>query len=128
MSPSSVAETTVHAPASIWCARRSSVAVGLTSRFASFEGFQKYWVEKIKQLRQGQTTSSAPLTFLVDDFKSEKSVGKTATDAEWKVKVFVRGQRERGPIWSLPVEANFTKGPDGMWYLDDGTLAERPTS
>jgi len=99
-----------------------------SSRFASFEGFQKYWVEKLKQLRQGQTGSSAPLTFLVDDFKSEKSAGKTATDARWKVKVFVRGQREQGPIWSLPVESNFTKGPDGMWYLDDGTLAERPTS
>ncbi|APW62674.1 hypothetical protein [Paludisphaera borealis] len=99
-----------------------------SSRFASFEGFQKYWVERIKQLRQGKAGSSAPLTFLVAEFKSEKSGGKTAIDAEWKVKVFVRGQRDQGPIWSLPVESHFSKGPDGMWYLDNGTLAERSPS
>jgi hypothetical protein len=96
-----------------------------SSRFASFEGFQKYWVEKLKQLRQGHAGSSAPLTFLVADFKSEKSGGKKAIDAQWQVKVFVRGRREQGPIWSLPMAATFSKGPDGMWYLDDGTLAER---
>ena len=96
-----------------------------TSRFASFEGFQKYWVEKLKQLRQGHAGASTPLTFVVADFKAEKSVGKTAIDAAWNVKVYVRGRREQGPIWSLPVEASFTKGPDGMWYLDDGALGER---
>ena len=96
-----------------------------TSRFASFEGFQKYWVEKFKQLRQGHAGSSTPLTFVVADFRAERSVGKTAIDARWTVQVFVRGRREQGPIWSLPVEASFTKGPDGMWYLDDGALAER---
>lgn len=99
-----------------------------SSRFASFEGFQKYWVEKLKQLRQGHAGPSTPLTFMVADFKADKSVGKTAIDAEWNVKVFVRGRREQGPIWSLPVEASFTKGPDGMWYLDDGSLGERRPS
>lgn len=96
-----------------------------TSRFASFEGFQRYWVEKLKQLRQGHAGSFTPLTFVVADFKADKSVGKTAIDAEWSVKVFVRGRREEGPIWSLPVKASFSKGPDGMWYLDDGSLGER---
>ncbi len=51
--------------------------------------------------------------------------GKTEIQGKWTVQVFVRGRREQGPIWSLPVEASFTKGPDGMWYLDDGALAER---
>jgi hypothetical protein len=96
-----------------------------SSRYASFEGFQKYWVEKLKQLREGHAGASTPLTFVVADFKADKSVGKTAIDAKWTVQVFVRGRREQGPIWSLPVAASFTKGPDGMWYLDDGALAER---
>ena len=99
-----------------------------SSRFASFEGFQKYWVEKLKHLRQGHAGSSTPLTFVVADFKADKSVGKTAIDAEWNVKVFVLGRREQGPLWSLPVEAIFTKGTDGMWYLDDGSLGERKSS
>lgn len=96
-----------------------------SSRFASFEGFQKYWADRIKTLRQGRPGASAPLTFLVSEFKAEKCAGKTAIHGEWKVNVFIRGRREQGPIWSLPVASNFSKGPDGMWYLDDGTLAER---
>jgi hypothetical protein len=96
-----------------------------SSKFASFEGFHKYWVDKIQQLRKANGGASTPLTFLVTEFKSEKSGGKTAVHGEWKVKVFVRGKRDQGPIWSLPAEATFSKGPDNMWYLDDGTLAER---
>jgi hypothetical protein len=97
-----------------------------SSKFASFEGFRKYWVDKIQQLRKANGGASTPLTFLVTEFKSEKSGGKTAVRGEWKVKVFVRGKRDQGPIWSLPAEATFSKGPDNMWYIDDGTLAERP--
>jgi hypothetical protein len=96
-----------------------------SSKFASFEGFRNYWVEKLKQLRKANGGASTPLTFLVTEFKSEKSGGKTAIHGEWKVKVFVRGKRDQGPIWSLPADSTFSKGPDGMWYLDDGTLAER---
>lgn len=96
-----------------------------SSRFASLEGFQGYWKAKLKQLREGKAKGSAPLVFVVEGFKSEKSGGKTEIQGKWTVQVFVRGKREDGPIWSFPSAGTLVKGPDNMWYIDDGTLAER---
>ncbi|MDG3004442.1 hypothetical protein [Paludisphaera mucosa] len=96
-----------------------------TSKFASYEGFKRYWKAKLKQLRVGRVKGSAPLVFVPAEFKSEKSGGKATIDATWTIRVFVRGRREQGPIWSFPMEGTFAKGPDNMWYLDEGTLAER---
>ncbi|WP_165067590.1 hypothetical protein [Paludisphaera rhizosphaerae] len=96
-----------------------------SSRFASLEGFKGYWKAKLKQLREGKAKGSTPLVFVVEGFKSEKSGGKTEIQGKWTVQVFVRGQRDAGPIWSFPTEGTLVKGPDNMWYIDDGTLAER---
>jgi hypothetical protein len=96
-----------------------------SSHFASFEGFKSYWAGRLDQLRQAKAGRLSPLVFKVEEFRAEKSAGKTEIDARFKVKVSVRGRQSQGPIWSLPVAANFTRGPDGMWYLNDGTLAER---
>jgi hypothetical protein len=94
--------------------------------FASYEGFKNYWNTRLSQLRQGQAGPLSPLVFAVSDFRADKSAGRTEIDGQFTLKVFVRGRRDKGPIWSLPVERSFTRGPDNMWYLDDGTLAERP--
>lgn len=96
-----------------------------SSKFASYEGFKRYWKARIQQLREGNAKGWTPLVFVVSGFKSEKSGGKTEIDATWTVQVFVRGRREQGPIWSFPTEGTLAKGPDNMWYIDDGTLAER---
>jgi hypothetical protein len=98
----------------------------ISPRFASYEGFRNYWNARLAQLRKGHAGPFSPLVFVVEDFRAEKSAGRTEIDATFTVKVFVRGRRSEGPIWSLPVERTFARGPDGMWYLDDGTLAERP--
>lgn len=97
-----------------------------SSRFASFEGFKRYWKERLAGLREGKAKGSTPLTFVVSGFKSEKSGGKTEIDATWTVEVFVRGRREEGPIATFPSAGTFAKGPDRMWYIDDGTLGDRP--
>jgi hypothetical protein len=97
----------------------------LSSKFGSYEGFKAYWKQRLQTLRQGNASHLSPLIFLVEDFRSEKSAGLTEINARFMVKVFVRGRRGEGPIWSLPVESGFGKGPDGMWYLDEGTLADR---
>jgi hypothetical protein len=96
-----------------------------SSQFASFEGFKRYWKKRLGQLREGRVKGSTPLVFVIAEFKSEKSGGKTEIDATWTTRIFVRGRREQGPIWSLPMAGGFVKGPDNMWYLEDGTLAER---
>ena len=98
----------------------------VSPQFASYEGFRNYWVKRLEQLRDGQAGRLSPLVFKVEEFDADKSGGKTEIDARFKVKVLVRGRQGKGPIWSLPVERSFVRGPDGMWYLNDGTLAERP--
>jgi hypothetical protein len=92
--------------------------------FASYEGFKKYWHTRVAQLRQGQAGPLSPLVFIVSDFRADKSAGKTELKGSFNVKVFVRGRRSQGPITTLAVERDFTRGPDNMWYLDDGTLSD----
>jgi hypothetical protein len=92
--------------------------------FASYEGFKAYWTKRLGQLRDGHTGSLAPLVFQIEDFRSEKSGGKTEIEAQFQLRIFVRGRRDQGAIWSIPLERTFVRGPDGMWYLNDGTLSQ----
>jgi hypothetical protein len=94
--------------------------------FASYEGFKNYWNTRVGQLRQGHAGPLSPLVFVVSDFRAEKSGGKTEIDGKFTVNVFVRGRRGAGPIANFTVERTFTRGPDNMWYLDDGTLSDPP--
>ncbi|MFO0889319.1 MAG: hypothetical protein U0790_09290 [Isosphaeraceae bacterium] len=99
-------------------------ARGKTSAdFATFEGFRRYWRKRLAQLRDGHAAAFAPLVFQVEDFRAEKSAGRTDIEAKFQLRIFVRGRRDQGPIWSFPLERTFARGPDGMWYLDDGTLS-----
>src|SRR5262249_37765644 len=94
-----------------------------SSQYASFEGFKAYWKRRQAKLRAlGKAGALTPLVFKIEDFKSEKSAGKTETDATFTVQVSVRAKQAKGPIDAINVEAGFVKGPDGMWYLNKGTL------
>ncbi len=93
-----------------------------SAKFASFEGFKAYWTRRLDELRQGHAGRLAPLVFEVHEFRADKSAGKSEITAAFRVKVFVRGRRNEGPIWHFPLERGFARGPDKMWYLDDGTL------
>ena len=94
-----------------------------SSEFSDYEAFKRYWKKTLKSLReQGRVKGSVPLAFTVSEFKSEKSAGKSVIDASWTIQVFVRNKREDGPITSAPAVSTLVKGPDGMWYLDEGRL------
>lgn len=101
-----------------------SSAGRVSGSFASFEGFCSYWKGRLARLREGRASGLTPLKFQVDDFKSEKSAGKSEIDARFTVKVFVRGRLAEGPVGTFPVETSLVKGPDRMWYLDKGTLPD----
>lgn len=96
-----------------------------SAEFSTFDEFRRYWAGRLAQLREGHAGALTPLVCQVEDFRAEKSAGRTEIDARFKLRVLVRGRREKGPIWSFPLERNFSRGPDGMWYLDDGTLAQK---
>ena len=101
-------------------------ARGRTSpQFASYEGFKAYWVAGLGQLHEGRAGRFSPLVFQVEEFHAEKSAGKTEIDARFRLRVLVRGRRGEGPIGSMLLERSFVRGPDGMWYLNEGTLADR---
>jgi HAMP domain-containing protein len=93
-----------------------------SSAYGSFEGFKRYWKQRLAKLRGHRASSWTPLVFKIDDFKSEKSAGKTSIDAKFTVHIFIRGRANEGPIDSIKVETGLVRGPDNMWYLNKGTL------
>ena len=99
-----------------------STAGKVSSQYSSFEGFRGYWKDTLSRIRKDKVSSFTPLKFQVQDFKSEKSAGKTALDAVFTVRVLIRGRQAEGPIESFRVSMRLVKGPDRMWYLNKGTI------
>ena len=99
-----------------------STAGRISTAYGSFEGFKAYWKDRLGNMRHGHAGSLTPLVFEVDGFKADKSAGKVRIDAEFTLKVWVRGQRKAGAIHVIPMTIALVRGPDKMWYLEDGTL------
>jgi len=93
-----------------------------SSSFGSFEGFRGYWKAKLAELRGSAIKASTPIDFEVVDFKAEKSAGLSYLDAKYRVQAFRRGEHAAGPIASFSMVSSFCKGPDGMWYLNQGMI------
>ena len=98
----------------------------LTSSYGSFEGFKAYWKDRLRQLKGSKAGAMTPLVFDIENFRGEKSAGQTRVDVQFTLKVSVRGQRQAGPIGTLPAKISLVRGPDNMWYLEKGTLPETP--
>jgi hypothetical protein len=99
-----------------------STAGRTSGSFASLEGFTHYWNSRLEQLRGDRVGRFTPLKFRILDFKSDKSSGASEVDATFRVEVSVRGRLDEGPIATVPVSTRLVRGPDRMWYLDNGTL------
>lgn len=91
--------------------------------YGSYEGFRSYWTTRLAELRKaGGASGFTPLKFTVQDFRSDKSAGKSEITVKYTVAVSVRGKQTAGPFETIKVEADLVKGPDRMWYLERGTL------
>jgi hypothetical protein len=100
-----------------------------TASYGSFEGFKAYWREKLQTLKGSRAGSLTPLVFEVESFRGDKSAGKSRVEVSFTLRIFVRGQRQAGPISSIPGQMSLVRGPDKMWYLESGTLPHaRPRS
>jgi hypothetical protein len=97
-----------------------------SSSFATYEGFARYWKGRLAQLRGDRASALTPLRFEVLEFSSDKSAGASRVSAKFRVEVSIRGRTGDGPIASIPVKTVLVRGPDRMWYLTEGTLAEAP--
>ena len=85
-------------------------------------GLQGLLERSAGQLAHGHAGAMTPLVFEVADFKADKSAGMVKIDAEFTLKIWVRGQRKAGVIHAIPMKIALVRGPDKMWYLENGTL------
>ena len=100
-----------------------SKAGRISTAYGSFEGFKSYWSDRLRRLRQGHAGSFTPLVFEVEDFKADKSAGRVRIDAEFRIKVSVRGPAKgMARSTTFPMQIALVRGPDKMWYLESGTL------
>ena len=99
-----------------------STAGRVSPAFGSFEGFKGYWREQLARLREGRAGQLTPLVFEIANFKSEKSAGKSRIDASFTLNISVRGRRSAGPIHAIPASISLVRGPDNMWYIENGML------
>jgi len=99
-----------------------SSAGRISTAYGSYDGFKAYWKDRLAHLREGHAGSLTPLVFEVADFKADKSAGRVKIEAAFALKVWVRGRRREGTIHSIPMSLALVRGPDNMWYLEDGTL------
>ncbi len=93
--------------------------------FRTFDDFRGHWKGRIDRWKAGQGAGLfSPLTFAVEDFRADKSTGKTTSRADYTVHVSLR-DGDAGPIESFQMAHGLVKGPDRMWYLNQGKLSSR---
>jgi hypothetical protein len=93
--------------------------------FRSLSSFRSYWNRQLAFLRGGKGWAMTPVSIRIEDFKSEKSAGLDAIEATYTISVFLRGRESEGPLFSTRTDSTLSRGPDRMWYLDDGRLPGR---
>ncbi|QDV36705.1 hypothetical protein [Tautonia plasticadhaerens] len=93
--------------------------------FGSFPAFREYWAGLVSGLKAGEVGRLTPLSVRIEDFKADKSAGLEAIEASYSIAVFLRGREADGPLHSARAETTLSRGPDRMWYLDDGRLPGR---
>lgn len=94
------------------------------SSYGSYEGFKSYWAEKIRTIKGDRAGSMTPLVFEVEDYRGDKSAGKSRVEVKFTLKISIRGQRQAGPVSSVAGQMSLVRGPDKMWYLESGTLPQ----
>jgi hypothetical protein len=99
-----------------------SSAGKVSGEFSSFEEFQSYWKRTLARLQGGKPSPLNPLKFEVAEFNSEKSAGMTVLTAKFTIKVYRGEPSPASEVASYLISSGLVKGPDRMWYLNNGTL------
>jgi hypothetical protein len=90
--------------------------------YGSLEGFKAYWKRRLAQIRAERIAATTPLVFEITDWLADPSAAKQASQAQFVVVVRARGRHGEPPLASIPVRIWTVRGPDNMWYLNDGRL------
>jgi hypothetical protein len=90
--------------------------------FDSYATFHAYWKEQVRNLKRRGGGGFKPLFVRIDEFKADKSAGQDAVKASYRLSFFLRGREDQAPLASARVDTTLSRGPDRMWYLDEGRL------
>lgn len=102
-----------------------SSAGRVSNQYSTYDEFKNYWKRKLSALQGGKAKFLNPLVFEIESFKSEKSAGKSSVEAKFAVAVRLRDRPDSAPIEVSKIATGLVRGPDNMWYLDQGTLPGR---
>jgi hypothetical protein len=92
--------------------------------YSYFAQFRAYWMQQIARFSRSPTWL-VPLEFRVEGFKCRYNQDKTLAAVRYVVRVAPRSQSESAqPSAEFDVRNLAVKGPDGQWYVNDGTLPE----
>ena len=98
-----------------------------SGQFRTFDDFRDHWKGRIDGWRASRGAGKfAPLSFVVEDFRADKSTGSLTSKADYTVRILLRDQPDAGPIASFRMAHGLVKGPDRMWYLNRGVLPSSP--
>ena len=91
--------------------------------YRSFPEFKAYWKGRLARWKAEKGGGWLnPIEVEVVDFKSGVSAGQTEVEASYTAKVVGGDAPGRPTIAVYPVSLRLVRGPDKMWYLDDGAL------
>jgi len=92
--------------------------------FSDFADFRAYWQAAIARMSRSATWL-VPLDFRIEGFRCRYNGDKTLARVRYILKVSPRGRPESDePAAEFEIHNLAVKGPDGQWYLNDGTLPE----
>ena len=92
--------------------------------FSGFADFRAYWAAQIARLSRSPAWL-IPLEFRIEGFKYRHNAEKSMAVVRYILKVSPRGRPEsEEPTARMELHNLVVKGPDGQWYLNDGTLPE----
>ena len=95
-----------------------------SDEFTNFADFRAYWQAQVTRLSRSPAWL-VPLEFHVEGFRCRYNGEKTLGSVRYILKVSPRGRPETDePTAEFAMHNLVVKGPDGQWYLNDGTLPE----
>ena len=92
-----------------------------SKRFRSYKAFRAYHRRRLAEIR-GSGNRWTPVKAKIDQVQADKSAGKDVVSASYHLTITLRGKPDASPLYSKELRTTLSRGPDRMWYLDDGTL------
>jgi hypothetical protein len=92
--------------------------------FHDYVQFRAYWADRLAELSRSPVWL-VPLEFCIEGLKHRYNDDKTMATMRYLIKVVPRGRAEFvKPLAEFDARNVVVKGPDGQWYLNDGTMPE----